>query len=152
MATAALLLLTSPLRLQRWLALAGACALLGSAIALGFTVHAHGIQVLESGSWSAPFGITLVADRLTTVMLIAVGIVALAVTAYGFSGIDPRRESLGYHPLFMLLSMGVSGSFLTGDLFNLYVWFEVMLVASFVLMALHRVEAQVRAAFVYMTL
>ncbi len=150
--TAAVLLLGSPPRAQRWLALAGACGLLASAIALGLRVHHVGIQVLQSGSWAAPFGITFVADRLSAVLVIAEGIVAVAVTAFGFAGIDPRREALGYHPLFMILAMGVSGAFLTGDLFNLYVWFEVMLVASFVLMALHRVQAQVRAAFIYVTL
>ena len=69
---------------------------------------------------------------------VAVGVVGVAVTAAAFAGVDPRREAFGYHPLIQILLMGVSGAFLTGDLFNLYVWFEVMLVASFVLMALHR--------------
>ena len=64
----------------------------------------------------------------------------------------PRREASGYHGLLHVLLMGVSGAFLTGDLFNLYVWFEVMLVASFVLMALHRTSAQIEAAFKYVTL
>lgn len=150
--TAALLLLVSPARLQRWLAFGGASALLASAVALGLEVGRHGIQVLQSGSWAAPFGITLVADALTAVLVVAVGIVGVAATAYGFAGVDPRREAVGYHPLFMVLLMGVSGAFLTGDLFNLYVWFEVMLVASFVLMALHRIKAQVKAAFIYVTL
>jgi multicomponent Na+:H+ antiporter subunit D len=152
MLTAALLLLVSPGRIQRWLAFGGASAVLGVGVALGKRVHGSGIQVLQSGGWPAPFGITLVADHVTAGLIIAVGIVAVAVTAYGFAGIDPRRESVGYHPLFMLLLMGVSGAFLTGDLFNLYVWFEVMLVASFVLMALHRSKAQVRAAFIYVSL
>ena len=62
----------------------------------------------------------------------------VAVTTAAFAGVDPRREAFGYHPLVQILLMGVSGAFLTGDFFNLYVWFEVMLVASFVLMALHR--------------
>jgi multicomponent Na+:H+ antiporter subunit D len=152
MFTAALLLLVPPGRIQRWLALGGACALLGAVVAIWWRVHVNGIQVLQSGGWAAPFGISLVADQLTALLLVAVGIVAVAVTAYGFAGIDPRREAVGYHPLFMLLLMGVSGAHLTGDLFNLYVWFEVMLVASFVLMALHRSKAQVHAAFIYVTL
>jgi multicomponent Na+:H+ antiporter subunit D len=66
--------------------------------------------------------------------------------------VDPRRETFGYHALIQILLMGVSGAFLTGDLFNLYVWFEVMLVASFVLMALHRTSAQVEAAFKYVAI
>jgi multicomponent Na+:H+ antiporter subunit D len=85
-------------------------------------------------------------------LVVAVGVVGVAVTGTAFAGVDPRREAFGYHPLIQILLMGVAGAFLTGDLFNLYVWFEVMLVASFVLMALHRTGAQVEAAFKYVTI
>jgi len=85
-------------------------------------------------------------------LVLAVGVVGVAVTTAAFAGVDPRREAFGYHPLIQILLMGVSGAFLTGDLFNLYVWFEVMLVASFVLMALHRTSAQVEGAFKYVTI
>ena len=78
--------------------------------------------------------------------------VGVAVSGVAFSGVDPRREAFGYHPLIQILLMGVAGAFLTGDLFNLYVWFEVMLVASFVLMALNRTRAQMEAAFKYVTI
>jgi multicomponent Na+:H+ antiporter subunit D len=151
--TAVILLLapTRP-RLQRWIALAGSIGLLVSAVRLFRRVEAGGIQVLQVSGWSAPFGITLVADLLAAMLVVAVGVVAVAVTAAAFSGVDPRREAFGYHALIQILLMGVSGAFLTGDLFNLYVWFEVMLVASFVLMALHRTSAQVEAAFKYVTI
>lgn len=152
MFTAALLLLISAPRVQRWLAFGGACALLAAGVALALEVHGSGIQVLQAGSWRSPFGITLVADGLSAILVLGVGVVGVAATAYGFGGIDPQREAVGYHALFMVLLMGVAGAFLTGDLFNLYVWFEVMLVASFVLMALHRLKRQVRAAFIYVTL
>ena len=76
----------------------------------------------------------------------------MAVTGSSFSGVDPRREAFGYHALIHVLLMGVSGAFLTGDIFNLYVWFEVMLIASFVLMSLHRTRAQLHAAFTYVGL
>ena len=115
-------------------------------------VNSGGIQVLQIGGWPAPFGITLVADLLSALLLVAVGIVAVAVSGAAFAGVDPRREAYGYHPLIQILLMGVSGAFLTGDFFNLYVWFEVMLVASFVLMALHRNRAQLDAAFKYVTI
>ena len=85
-------------------------------------------------------------------LVLATGFVGVAVTASAFAGLDPGREAAGYHGLLHVLLMGVSGAFLTGDLFNLYVWFEVMLVASFVLMALHRTRAQIEAAFKYVTL
>ena len=115
-------------------------------------VNAAGIQVLQISGWPAPFGITLVADLLAAMLVVAVGVVGVAITVVAFSGVDPRREAFGYHPLIQILLMGVSGAFLTGDLFNLYVWFEVMLVASFVLMALNRTRAQMEAAFKYVTI
>ncbi len=153
LSTAALLLLapTRPL-LQRWIALIGSLVLLGGAVLLFQRVEANGIQVLQIGGWPAPFGITLVADLLAAMLVLAVGVVGVAVTAAAFAGVDPRREAFGYHSLIQILLMGVAGAFLTGDLFNLYVWFEVMLVASFVLMALHRTSAQAEAAFKYVTI
>jgi multicomponent Na+:H+ antiporter subunit D len=153
LSTAAILML-SPKRplLQRWIALIGTIVLLASGIQLFRRVDAAGIQVLQISGWQAPFGITLVADLLAAMLVVAVGVVGVAVTGAAFAGVDPRREAFGYHPLIQILLMGVSGAFLTGDFFNLYVWFEVMLVASFVLMALHRTSAQVEAAFKYVTM
>ncbi|HET9265999.1 MAG TPA: proton-conducting transporter membrane subunit [Vicinamibacterales bacterium] len=151
--TAAILML-APKRplLQRWIALAGSVVLLGCAVALFRRVEAEGIQALQMGGWPAPFGITLVADLLAAMLVVAVGLVGVAVTSAAFAGVDPRREAFGYHPLIQIMLMGVAGAFLTGDLFNLYVSFEVMLVASFVLMAMHRTSAQVEAAFKYVTI
>ena len=153
LSTAAILLL-APQRplLQRWIALIGSLLLLASGAVLFQRVNAGGIQVLQISGWEAPFGITLVADLLAAMLVLAVGVVGVAVTTAAFAGVDPRREAFGYHPLIQILLMGVSGAFLTGDLFNLYVWFEVMLVASFVLMALHRTSAQVEGAFKYVTI
>jgi multicomponent Na+:H+ antiporter subunit D len=153
LATAAVLMLapTRPV-LQRWISFVGSLALLGSGLLVFTRINAGGVQALQVGGWGAPFGITLVADLLSAMLVVAVGIVGVAVTVVAFAGVDPRREAFGYHPLIQILLMGVSGAFLTGDLFNLYVWFEVMLVASFVLMALHRTSAQVEAAFKYVTL
>jgi multicomponent Na+:H+ antiporter subunit D len=153
LSTAAILLLvpTRPL-LQRWIALTGSILLLGSTFVLFRRVEGDGIQVLQLSGWPAPFGITMVADLLAAMLVLMVGVVGVAVTAAAFAGVDPRREAFGYHPLIQILLMGVSGAFLTGDLFNLYVWFEVMLVASFVLMALHRTSAQVEAAFKYVAI
>jgi multicomponent Na+:H+ antiporter subunit D len=79
-------------------------------------------------------------------------VVGVAVSASSFAGVDPRREAYGYYPLLQVLLMGVAGAFLTGDLFNLYVWFEVMLMASFVLLALHRTSEQIAGAFKYVTI
>ena len=137
---------------QRWISLAGSVLLLTSAVLAFLRVNAAGVQVLQISSWPAPFGITLVADLLAAILVVAVGVVGTAISIVAFSGVDPRREAFGYHPLFQILLMGVAGAFLTGDFFNLYVWFEVMLVASFVLMALNRTREQMGAAFKYVTM
>lgn len=153
MATAAVLLLAPKRpRPQRWISAAGAMLLLASALLVFGQVQATGVRVLQVSGWPAPFGITLVADLLAAALVVAVGVVGVAITVVAFAGVDPRREAFGYHPLMQILLMGVSGAFLTGDLFNLYVWFEVMLVASFVLMALNRTRAQMEAAFKYVAI
>ena len=138
--------------LLRGVAFSGALGILMAAIAILVRVEAEGIQVLQIGSWRAPFGITLVADVFSSLLVVMVGILGTVITAQSFSGVDPRRETFGYHALIHVLLMGVSGAFLTGDIFNLYVWFEVMLIASFVLMSLHRTRAQLYGALTYVGL
>ncbi len=151
--TAAVLMLAPKRPLpQRWISMVGAVVLLASTVLVFLRVNAEGIQVLQISAWPAPFGITLVADLLAAILVVAVGVVGTATTVVSFAGVDPRREAFGYHPLNQILFMGVAGAFLTGDLFNLYVWFEVMLVASFVLMALNRTRAQIEAAFKYVAM
>jgi multicomponent Na+:H+ antiporter subunit D len=151
--TAAVLMLAPKLPgPQRWISLAGSILSLISAVLVFLRVNEAGVQVVQISGWPAPFGITLVADLLAAVLGVMVGVVSTAIAVVSFSGVDPRREAFGYHPLSQILFMGVSGAFLTGDFFNLYVWFEVMLVASFVLMALNRTRAQMEAAFKYVTI
>jgi multicomponent Na+:H+ antiporter subunit D len=104
------------------------------------------------GDWPAPFGITLVADLFSAIMVVLAGIIGLGVAIYSIASIDARREAYGYYALLNILLMGVCGAFLTGDIFNLYVWFEVMLIASFVLLALGGERAQTEGAIKYVTL
>lgn len=137
---------------QRWLSLAGAAAHLGVSVWLLFEVHRHGIQTTQMGGWPAPFGITLVSDLFSAIMLILAGFMSLAVLVYSLGSMDKRRESFGYYPLFHMLLMGVSGSFLTGDIFNLYVWFEVMLISSFALLSLGGEPPQIEGSIKYVTL
>ncbi len=137
---------------QRLVSLMGTGALFAASIALVFDVHQNGIQAAQMGSWPAPYGITLVADLFGAVMVLLAGIVGLAVAVYSLVDIDRQREQFGYHPLYHFLLMGVCGAFLTGDLFNLYVWFEVMLMASFVLMALGGERGQMEGAIKYVAL
>jgi energy-converting hydrogenase Eha subunit H len=136
----------------RWLSVVGSTGLL---IASGFLmaeVLREGVVAAQMGQWAAPFGITLVADLLSAVMVVITGITGLAVAIYALSDVDEAKEALGYHALFQVLLAGVCGAFLTGDLFNLYVWFEVMLIASFGLLILGGRREQLDGGIKYVTL
>jgi len=137
---------------QRTIAIGGGLALLGVSLELLKTVWTEGIQAVQIGSWPAPFGITLAADLLSAIMTVLAALMGFAVLVYSLGSIDERRESFGYYPFFHFLLMGVSGVFLTGDLFNLYVWFEVMLMASFILLSLGGEKSQLEGAIKYVTL
>jgi multicomponent Na+:H+ antiporter subunit D len=139
-------------RLQRFISVVGATALLGSSLGLLATVWQKGILAAQIGNWPAPFGITLAADLFGAIMVVLAGLMGWAVAIYSLAGIDSQRESFGYHTLLHILLMGVCGAFLTGDLFNMYVWFEVMLIASFVLLELGGEKAQLEGTIKYVTL
>ena len=136
----------------RWISVGGnGLLLLFSGLLMG-SVLQHGVIAAQMGGWSAPFGITLVSDNLSAVMVVITAITALAVSVYALADIEDRSERLGYHALFNMLIGGVNGAFLTGDLFNLYVWFEVMLISSFGLLVLGSSKAQIDGGVKYVTL
>lgn len=137
---------------QRGLAVGGAIALLAAGLALLQLVWTNGIQAVQFGGWPAPYGITFVADLFSAIMVVLAGLLGLMVIIYSLATIDARREVYGYYALFHILLMGVCGAFLTGDLFNLYVWFEVLLIASFVLLALGGERGQLEGGIKYVTL
>lgn len=137
---------------QRLLSVAGSIALLVVSVQLLLVTRSEGHLVMEMGNWPAPFGIVLVSDMLSAIMVVLTGIIGLATAVYSLSSISDRHERYGYYPLFHLLIAGVNGAFLTGDIFNLYVWFEVMLVASFALLILGGERAQMEGAIKYVTL
>lgn len=147
----ALLAWRSP-RAQRILGLVGSMALLGAALWLLQHVQQAGIQHLTLGNWPAPFGIVLVVDLLSAILIAVSALIALAVVVYGQVGIDERRTRYGYYSLFFFLLTGVNGAFITGDLFNLYVCFEIMLMSSFVLIALGSESGQIEGAIKYVIL
>ena len=138
--------------LKRAIGITGTILLLAASIALFVLVRQEGIQIVQVGNWQAPFGITLVADLFSSIMVLLAGLMGFVVGLYSVVNIDSERQSLGFYPLYHVLLMGVCGSFLTGDLFNMYVWFEVMLISSFVLMALGSERRQLEGAFKYVTL
>lgn len=148
--TAVLTLLLRPFHtLQRFVSIVGAVVLLGASGALLWQVATDGIRAAQMGEWPAPFGISLVVDPLSAGLVAVTAFVAVAVAVYAVAGLDEARQRLGFHPLFHLLLLGVNGAFVTGDIFNLYVWFEVLLIASFVLLVLGNERAQLDGAVKY---
>ncbi len=109
-------------------------ALVAAAIALVVLVDVEGTRVYRVGDWPAPFGIVLVADRLSAAMVLLASVLGLACTVFALA--HWHREGPRFHALVHFLLMGVNGAFLTGDLFNLFVFVEVLLAASYGL-ALH---------------
>ncbi|MEL7114816.1 MAG: Na+/H+ antiporter subunit D, partial [Pseudomonadota bacterium] len=93
----------------RWISIAGSVALLVMAIVLVATVWREGVIAAQMGGWPAPFGITLVADLLSAVMVLITGIVAVAISIYALADVDAEMERLGYHALFNVLIAGVVG-------------------------------------------
>ncbi|MCA0986127.1 Na+/H+ antiporter subunit D [Guptibacillus algicola] len=117
--------------------------------AIAYEVVQNGTMVLKAGDWTVPYGIVLVADPLAMVLVVTANIVATACAFYAFHSLDEQRERFYFYPLFQLLIAGVSGAFLTGDLFNLFVFFEVLLIASYGLIVLGGTKEQFRESFKY---
>ncbi len=140
------------LRTQRVLAITGSFVLLLINFQVFLQVQQTGILHAQVGNWPAPFGITLVIDRLSAILLLTGSLVIFLAAIFSLSGIDSERARWGYFPLFHFLIVGVNGAFCSGDLFNLYVWFEVMLMASFVLMVLGSERRQLEGGLKYVIL
>lgn len=137
---------------QKYICLAGTATFLVLAAMLLYDVRRHGILTLQVGNWPAPFGITLVADLFSAIMVLITAIIGLTTLVYGLEDVNAERKSKGFYPIFLFLLFGVCGSFLAGDVFNLFVWFEVMLVSSFVLISLGSTKAQLEGSVKYVIL
>jgi multicomponent Na+:H+ antiporter subunit D len=148
----ATLLLRRSVRAQEMVGTAGAALHLAGGAALLAAVLDGEVLAVQGGGWPAPFGISLVADVFSAVMVVLTGLMGLCALLFARRTVDAARKAVGFHPLVQVLLMGVSGAFLTGDLFNLYVWFEVMLMASFVLLALGGERPQLEGGLKYVTL
>jgi multicomponent Na+:H+ antiporter subunit D len=122
------------------------------AIVLLVDVDRNGPLVVNAGDWPAPIGITLVADRLSTIMLAIGCVMLLTVHVYAIGQPGAERNHVGFTSVYMILAAGVAGAFLTGDLFNLFVSFEMMLTASYVLLTLGGRREQVRAGMTYVVI
>lgn len=137
---------------QRWAGVLGMVALLAAAIRLFIAVAEGGILSVNMGNWAAPFGISLVADLTAAIMVLVTAIIGFSVAVYSVADIDAQREKFGYYAFLQFMILGVVGSFLTGDIFNMFVWFEVMLISSFALMTLGGERPQMEGAIKYVVL
>jgi multicomponent K+:H+ antiporter subunit D len=108
------------------------------------------IQVYALGNWQPPFGIVLVLDRLSALMLAVTSVLALFAVLYAMRGDDERGRN--FHALFQFQLLGINGAFLTGDLFNLFVFFEILLIASYSLLLHGGGKDRVRAGLHYVVL
>ncbi|MFG1812224.1 Na+/H+ antiporter subunit D [Kribbella sp. NPDC049174] len=139
--------------LQRAVSTTVLATVVAVAATLVYQTDRHGPQTIWIGAWKEPLGISLVADRLAALMLLVSAVVTLGVLVYsigqGMTG-DQRDTPLTiYHPTFLVLAAGVSNAFLAGDLFNLFVSFEMLLFASYVLLTLGGTRARIRAGTIY---
>lgn len=125
---------------------------LGIAIYLFYAVWNFGIHTTQAGGWQAPFGITFVADTLSVTVVLLTAISGLAVSIYSVGSIRNKRVRFGYFPILHFLLMGLNGAFLAGDIFNLYVWFEIIIISSFVLLTLGGEKAQIEGSLKYVTM
>ncbi|WP_044480554.1 Na+/H+ antiporter subunit D [Paenibacillus antibioticophila] len=144
-----LIIFHTNIHLQRVLSL---IALLATAAVSGPLINQirlDGIQTLQLGGWEAPYGISFVGDMFSALLLLVTSIVAICCLIYAFPTIGRKQQKLYFYPLFLFLITGVNGSFLTGDLFNLYVFFELFLVASYVLITLGGEKRQLRESLKY---
>ncbi len=150
--TIALALLTGRPRAQQALAVGSAAGLTAFVFWLTWYVDGYGIQTMVVGGWSAPWGVAFVADRLACIMLCLSMLVGTVVTVYTIWTVEPRQQAYFFYPLLQVLLLGVNWSFITGDLFNLFVGYEVMLIGSYGVMMVGGTTAQVRETMRYLAI
>jgi multicomponent Na+:H+ antiporter subunit D len=144
-----LLMLRHQLRWQAAFASGGLLLILVIDSALLQRVLNEGPLAMTMGRWLPPFGISFVADALGATFALVATFVALVCAVFSATDIDATGRRYGFYPFLMLMMAGINGAFLTGDIFNLYVWFEVFLIASFGLLILGSERAQIDGATKY---
>lgn len=145
-----LMIFPKRLKLQRALAAIAAGTTLITALFLLAKVNADGVQAVTLGSWPAPFGISMVSDPLSALLVATTSIITLFVVFYSFPTIGVKREQSYYYPAVIFLMVGVNGAFTTGDIFNLFVFVEVLLMASYTLIVHGGEKPQLRESIKYL--
>lgn len=139
-------------RAQQLVTFVGLGGFLVTSLVLATRVARGGPQRLAFGSWPAPFGIEFVVDGLSAVLLVVAALTGTVAVVFQTSSADPAPRAPTLLPLVMIMLAGVAGAFITGDLFNLYVWFEVMLLSSLGLLAVGGRPEQLDATLKYFVL
>lgn len=137
---------------QKFISITGSLLNLAFSVWLFMEVWQQGTLTIQAGNWAAPFGITFVADTLSATLVLLTALAGLAVSSFSAGSVIPPRLKFGFFPIFHFLLLGLNGAFLTGDIFNLYVWFEIIIITSFVLLTIGGEKAQLEGAVKYFTL
>ena len=138
--------------LQRVLSVLATASSAAVGVYLLVRVQSEGIVRLDFGGWKPPYGIQFVGDSFALLLTTAAAVVTTCILLYACSTIGEAFENMYVYPLMLFLLAGVNGSFLTGDIFNLFVFFEVMLLASYALLVLGGRKVQLVEAFTYITI
>src|SRR5690625_4628407 len=147
-----LVFIPSHLFMQRWTTLIALVVNGCISFLLLHRIVNNGIISLDFGNWEAPFAITFVGDSFAMILVLTTNIVSAICVLYAMGTIGQKREKLYFYPFVLMLVAGVNGSFLTGDLFNLFVTFEVMLLASYALITLGGGKKQLQESFKYIAI
>lgn len=139
-------------KLSRWMGPLGSLAILAVSVYLNYLLQQNGIMSLNTGGWVAPFGIVLVIDYLSSLMLMVSSLIAFVIALFANRNLPDDIPLSRFYFFFFTLIMGVNGAFITGDVFNLYVWFEVMLISSFVLITLGKKKEQLEGGIKYLAI
>lgn len=146
---AILVIFNKNIRFQRIVSGFGVLALVIISVLLAYVAYHEGTVTLAAGDWQPPYGIPLVLDNLAALMVLMTSVLSAACLFFSFSTLSEKREKYFFYPFYFFLIIGVNGSFLTGDIFNLFVFFEVMLLSSYVLIVNGNSKYQLRESFKY---
>lgn len=133
-------------------AITGSFLLFISAAFILHSVHSGGMLFLQAGGWEAPFGITIAIDGMSALFLLTASIITLSISIFALRFREREKYLARFYFFFFSLILGINGAFISGDIFNLYVWFEIMLISSFVLITLGFSKQQLRAGIKYMAM
>lgn len=139
-------------KIQKIVTVLGNFVALGIAVAVFIFTWQNGTHVVNAGNWEAPFGIVFVGDMLSATLILLTAIAGLSVSIFSVISIINARLRFGFFSVYHFLLLGLNGAFLTGDMFNLYVWFEIIIISSFVLISIGGEKNQLEGAVKYFTL